>query len=299
MRILLAVDGSEYSDLAARFLTCLNLSTDDEITVLHVMFWYPLYYEREYYYETLKELKQELAPKIVDAALDILKSVKAKLSTAIEEGSPEQCIVEAAESSNADLIVMGARGIKGIKSLFIGSVTRSVAHNSPKPVLVIKPLGYRPEDRLKILFATDGSDHAVDTEKLLSRIPFPDNTEIKVLNVISAPFSLDIPETFYPGINERIVEIETRAREIEVANSERILGQAREYLTKSFRKVEALSEVGDPSAEILRVSERAGSNIIAVGCRGLKGFKGIMGSVSRNVLTHARCSVLIGKMCRD
>ena len=71
MRILLAVDGSKYSDLAARFLACLHLSADDEITVLHVMFWYPLYYEREYYYETLKEIKQEIAPKILDAALDI------------------------------------------------------------------------------------------------------------------------------------------------------------------------------------------------------------------------------------
>lgn len=299
MKILLAVDGSEYSGLAARFLACLNLSADDEITVLHVMFWYPLYYEQEYYYETLKEIKQKLAPKILDAALDILKSVKAKVSTAIEEGSPEQFIIEAADSSNTDLIVMGARGIKGIKSLFIGSVTRSVAHNTPKPVLVIKPNKCQPAEKLEILFATDGSDHAVDTGKLLARIPFPDNAEIRILNVIAAPFSLNIPETLYPGINERIVEIETRAREMEFKNSERIVEQARECFAKSFSKVEVLSAVGDPSTEILREAESAGSHIIAVGCRGMRGLKGIMGSVSRNVLTHARCSVLIGKMCKD
>jgi nucleotide-binding universal stress UspA family protein len=295
MRILLAVDGSDYSDLAARFLTCLNLSSDDEITVLHVMSWHPLYYEREYYYEPLREIKQEIAPKILDAALDILKSTKAKVSTAIEEGSPEQCIIEAAGSSNADLIALGARGIKGITSLLIGSVTRSVAHSSTKPVLVIKPPGCRDADRLKILFATDGSAHALETGKLLSRIPFSDNAEIRILNVISSPFSLNIPEAFHPGINERIVEIETRAREMEFSNSERILGQAREFLSKSFKKVEVVSEIGDPSTEILRVSEGSGSHIIAVGCRGMRGLKEIMGSVSRNVLTHARCSVLIGK----
>jgi len=298
MKILLATDGSEYSELAIRFLSCLNLSPDDEITVFHAVSWYPLYYEKEYYYETLKEIKQEIAPKILDAALNILKPMKAKISTAIEEGSPEQCIVDTAESSGMDLIVMGARGIKGVKSLFIGSVTRSVAHNSSTPVLVIKPPVGSSPDRCKILFATDGSDNAAATGVFLSRIPFPGNAEMAILNVISAPFSLSIPETFYPGINERIVKIEVQEREREFRNSERVIELAREQLGKRFNKIEVLSEVGDPSTEILRVSETSKSDIIAVGCRGLRGIKGIMGSVSRNVLTHAKCSVLIGKMCK-
>lgn len=298
MRILLAVDGSEFSDLAARFLMCLALSPEDEITVFHVIYWYPLFYEEAYYYEALNEFKKEIAPRILDSALDILRPVKARISTSIKEGTAEQSIVGAAESSDFDLIVMGARGIKGIKSWLIGSVTRSVAHNSSKPVLIIRPPVCSKSDGLKILFATDGSGHATDTAKLLSRIPFPENTEIRILNVISAQYSLNIPETFYPGINERIVQIEAQVREMEFRNSERVLEQARNYLTGSLKKVEVLSEVGDPSSEILRVSEQSGSDIIAVGCRGLRGLKGIMGSVSRNVLNHAKCSVLIGKMCK-
>jgi len=38
------------------------------------------------------------------------------------------------------------------------------------------------------------------------------------------------------------------------------------------------------------------ADIIAVGSRGLRGIKGALGSVSRHVLNHAECSVLIGKM---
>ncbi|NOZ68981.1 MAG: universal stress protein, partial [Deferribacteres bacterium] len=41
MKILLATDGSEYSDEAARFLTRLDLSADDEIVVLHALSWTP------------------------------------------------------------------------------------------------------------------------------------------------------------------------------------------------------------------------------------------------------------------
>lgn len=300
MRILLATDGSEYSELAARFVLCLNLSPDDEITVFHVIFWYPLYYETGYYNETLKEIKQEIAPKILDRTLDILRPLRAKLSTAIEDGFPEQCVVNAAASHDFDLIVMGARGIKGITSLFIGSVTRSVAANSARPILIIKPPGCGAVGRpLKLLFATDGSAHSADTMGLLSKIPFPDSTEVTILNVISTPFLLSIPETYYPVINERVLEIEDKAREMEFRNSGRIIDTARGCLVKRFNKINVLSEVGDPSAEILRVSEEAGSDIIAMGCRGLKGLKGIMGSVSRNVITHSRCSVLIGKMCKE
>lgn len=294
MRILLATDGSEYSELATRFLLCLNLSPDDEITVFHAIFWYPLYYETEYYIKTLMEIKREISPRILDTAIDILRPVKAKLSTAIEDGPPEQCIVDTSASLDVDLVVMGARGIKGIKSLFIGSVTRSVVANSTKPVLVIKPPGCGTSERVKILFATDGSDHAADTMGLLSRIPFPSDAEITILNVAPMPFLLSIPETYYTGINEKIMEIEEKTRQMELRNSERLLDHVREYLLKSFRKVEVLSKAGDPSAEILKVSERSKTDIIAVGCRGLRGLKAMMGSVSRNVLTHAKCSVLIG-----
>lgn len=56
-----------------------------------------------------------------------------------------------------DLIAVGARGIKGIKSFLIGSVTNSVALSASKPVFITKPPVCNKVN-LKILFATDGSD---------------------------------------------------------------------------------------------------------------------------------------------
>jgi len=297
MKILLATDGSKYSELIARFLACLNLSSDDEITVLHVVFWIPpQYMDAKFYFDTIKEMKKEIAPRILDFALDILKPVKAKISTLIEYGSPEQCIVDVAAESNVDLIAMGARGLKGIKSFFIGSVTNSVALNASKPVFITKPPGCNKEN-LKVLFATDGSDHSIATAKLLSEIPFPDNTEITMLNV-TRPVFLDIPPTFVPAINERMIQMIDQAKANEVMNSEKIIEQAREYLSRSLNNINVLSKEGDPSTEILETSEDLKTDIIAVGCRGLRGIKGMMGSVSRNILTHSKCSVLIGKTCK-
>jgi nucleotide-binding universal stress UspA family protein len=296
MKILLATDGSQYSELAAKFIRCLNLSFDDEITILHVVYWIPFLYDRESYFSALKSIKEEIAPKVIDSMLDILKDVKAKISTAILEGSPEQCIVDVAAEFDMDLIVMGARGVKGIKSFFIGSVTNSVAISASKPVFITKPPGCHKSENLKILFATDGSDHSLATAQLLSEIPFPENTEMTIVN-ITKPIFMDFPQTFVTGINERMIEIADRAKANEVIYSEGIIVKAREYLRDRFNNINILSKEGDPSKEILKTSEELKTDIIAVGCRGLRGIKGMMGSVSRNILTHSKCSVLMGKTC--
>lgn len=63
--------------------------------------------------------------------------------------------------------------------------------------------------RLKVPFSTDSSDYSRDTGEFLFKIPFHDDTEIKILNVIP-PEVLDIPQTFAPEIIERIIEVEEK-----------------------------------------------------------------------------------------
>jgi nucleotide-binding universal stress UspA family protein len=71
MKILLPTDGSEYSETAAKFLKKLNLSHDDEITVLHIISDDPFEDDKDYYYAKIKEIKQSIAPKILDLTLNI------------------------------------------------------------------------------------------------------------------------------------------------------------------------------------------------------------------------------------
>ncbi len=301
MRILLATDGSEYSENAARFLTRINWSPQDAITVFHAIYAIPFPEDRKFHFDTLTSVKKELAPRILDSATAILKPVQAGISVEIGEFppgeyTPDQCIMNAARSSKADLIAMGGRGIKGIASAFLGSVTRVVTARSPLPVLVVKREEKRSPGPLRILFAADGSSYSRAAGEFLSSIPFPDDAEVTVLHVIASGFS-DLPERFSLELNDRIKETVENARTHELAESERILEDARTSLGKKFRAVSILSKAGDPSSEIVGTATSAGMDIIVVGCRGLRGIKGMMGSVSKNVLIHAPCSVLIGKTC--
>jgi len=296
MKLLLPTDGSDYSEGAARFLAHLALTGDDKVTVLHVISWVPFADDVESHYASLKQIKQDIAPKILDSTVNILKAMPAKVSMESMEGYPDRSIVEVADTSDVDLIVMGARGLKGIKQLIVGSVTRAVAINSSRPVLVIKPPQFEAPAKTKILFATDGSDYANATGKFLASMPFHRDSEITVLNVVWSA-TADIPERLYLEMGEKIKEDVARARAAEYEASEKILEPALKYLKERFTNVNGLTKVGDPSIEILSAAEALKTDIIVMGCRGLKGLKGILGSVSRNIIRHSKCSVLIGKPC--
>ena len=59
-------------------------------------------------------------------------------TTQSEEGHPSEVIVEIAEKLPADLIVMGTRGLTGIKHVLLGSVAERTLRHAPCPVLTVK-----------------------------------------------------------------------------------------------------------------------------------------------------------------
>jgi nucleotide-binding universal stress UspA family protein len=294
MKILLPTDGSEYSETAAQFLTRLNLSRNDEITILHVISDDPFQDKEDYYYARIKEIKRSIASNILDSALNILKSVPAQIKTVLMDGYPDKCILEAAVDSNADIIVMGPKRLKGIKSRIVGSVTKSVSISSSKPALIIKPPQKEPADKMKILFATDGSDYAEKAGETLSLIPFHDNTEITIIHVITPAF-YDIPDRFMEKIEVSVREDLKKYRSMELQESQKILARTAEYLSNKFSNIERLTTMGDPSEEILNAANEIKADIIVVGSKGMKGFRGVVESLSRYILSVADCSVLIGK----
>lgn len=301
MRVLFATDGSAYSETAAHFLTRFNWTPQDTITVFHAVYAPPFPDDHAFHADLLASIKKELAPRILDTATAALKPLRAAVSVEIGdfapgECTPDQCIVKAAESTKADLIVLGASGIKGLASVFLGSVTRLVTMHAATPVLVVKPAAKSPAGAMKILFAIDQSGHSRAACEFLTSLPFSEETQATILHVITSGFA-DIPERFSFEISDRIKDAAAAAGKRELLESERIVAEARAALGSRFHSIDALSKVGDPSTEIVNAAASQGADIVVAGCRGLRGIRGMLGSVSRNILTHAPCSVLIGKPC--
>jgi nucleotide-binding universal stress UspA family protein len=279
---------------AAQFLSRLRWSPDDEITVLYVIPEATRSGVEEPFNDSLKQIKQDIAPRILDATAGELKDRPAKIRTVVATGHPDNAIVNAAMLVPVDMVVMGARGIKGMKSLFLGSVTRATAITSPTPVLVIRRPQWKASGLLKILYATDGSEYALAAGKLLARIPFPTDSEVTILHAAGSSFA-DIPERYYLEIADRVKEIAAKITEMEYRRAEGIMNDARGCLEGKFAKMSDLVRSGDPAEVILNAAGSMGADIIALGSSGMRGVRGMLGSVSRRILGQAACSVLIGK----
>ncbi|MBC2883805.1 universal stress protein [Ochrobactrum sp. CM-21-5] len=89
---------------------------------------------------------QEYSEAVTKAAAEILAKAKAKAEAAgvaaetvhVENQSPAQGIVEAAQSKRSDLIVIASHGRRGVNKLLLGSQAAEVLSLSPVPVLIIK-----------------------------------------------------------------------------------------------------------------------------------------------------------------
>ncbi|WP_408957658.1 universal stress protein [Natrinema sp. 74] len=69
------------------------------------------------------------------------------VETDVREGSPSHAIVEAADPSECDLVVMGTHGRGGIDRLLLGSVTERVVRRASVPVLTVQVDSDAPDDR--------------------------------------------------------------------------------------------------------------------------------------------------------
>ena len=70
---------------------------------------------------------------------DDLTSVGLNVTKAVEDGQPAEKIVEYAEASGIDLIIMSTHGRGGVRRFLVGSVTDKVIRSTHLPVLVIHP----------------------------------------------------------------------------------------------------------------------------------------------------------------
>jgi nucleotide-binding universal stress UspA family protein len=83
----------------------------------------------------------EEATDIVDGALSVLKdagvSARRQLWPGVQ-GCVAAQIVDVAEQEDAELIVLGSRGVSDVSSMMIGSVTHRVLHTTEIPVLIVR-----------------------------------------------------------------------------------------------------------------------------------------------------------------
>lgn len=147
-KILLATDGSEFSERAARSVAERPWPAGTEIEVLSVVelvlgntqAWIePPYIDNEQM-ETLREEAMKRAQNAVASAVEILSKAFPKVEESISVllSGPKAVIMEEADKTGADLIVVGSHGHQGIERFLLGSVSEAVALHAHASVEVIR-----------------------------------------------------------------------------------------------------------------------------------------------------------------
>ena len=143
-KILLATDGSKDAELATTTALDLANSTSSELHIVLVEepvyayvdpSGYPYFIDADLEHELEQQARMRL-----DAEVEKIRSAGGAVAEAhLRVGAAAAEIVDLAEEIGAGLIVMGSRGLGGIRRALMGSVSESVVRHAQCPVLVVRP----------------------------------------------------------------------------------------------------------------------------------------------------------------
>jgi nucleotide-binding universal stress UspA family protein len=319
MRILIAYDGSAHAQAAIEmvedlFRPCV-LGQQCRLTAITVL---PTQYlgGHEALQRSLEEVKNRL--EIQELPLQVL----------LKAGNPAASINAYAEEMDANLILIGAQGLRATLGILLGGVAQQVVEYSHCPVLVVRA----PYNGIRrALLVTDGSPHsqrAVDylapvcpetpeEEKPRIHEPprpapkrevrkrcswLPASVPITLMHVLPPPISPDLaarawtlgPEVLYPA---PAAPLDVRTLEADEERlGQRVLDQARSILEAAGLTVDTHLVRGDAATEIIQYARENEIDLILCGSRGLSPVTSwLLGSVSRKLVHYANCSVLIVK----
>ena len=295
MKVLCAVDGSEFSHWAVEGLGALGGPRPKTVVLLHVVDTGTIIPPRATAQPQLKQSLAEadragnaLVARLTQTATTALGQAATgpgtKVQTQVIRGPVAQTILAQAKRRKVDLLILGSRGLSDIRGFLLGSVSRRAVTMAACPVLVVKR---RVTDLQRVLLAVDGSGHSKAAAEFLCADFLPQSTHLTVLSV-AAPMVTELArKVLSPDELERLTKPA-------VDQAHKLVAAFREMFLKEGYAVATAVEVGHPSQTIVQQAERLRADLVVVGSRGLTGIdRYYLGSVSESVLKYAPCSVLV------
>ncbi|MBE9016587.1 universal stress protein [Chroococcidiopsis sp. CCALA 051] len=150
-KILLAVSGLGHAEEMLKNLKEIPSIGQAKVTVLHVV--------PSQATSAGMTTKLEEGDKIIANAVEYLGLDPSRTVTMLRQGEPKDVVCQVADEVDADLIIMGSRGLKRLQAILSNSVSQYVFQLSSRPMLLVKDDIYVKKIN-RIMVAYDGSDAA-------------------------------------------------------------------------------------------------------------------------------------------
>jgi nucleotide-binding universal stress UspA family protein len=224
------------------------------------------------------------------AVADRLRTAGLWLEQLVVPGAPPRSILAAADSVQADIIVMATRrGRAALDRWIHGSVADEILRHASVPVVLVTPRMksvWAPTERLRILVPLDGSELAEEALRRVDRLAGHIEADVLLLHVLEPSANAGSPGGAEP---------------VFVAEGAAGAGQARRYLSRAAANVrsskhqaELLVEVGAAPTVIAAVARERSVHLIAMATHGHGALaRLLLGSVSAAVLDQADVPLLL------
>jgi nucleotide-binding universal stress UspA family protein len=209
------------------------------------------------------------------------------VETHLVNGGAAAALIE--ESSQAEIVVVGSRGLGGFGELMLGSTAVEVAAHAHCPVVVIRPdtSDVAPgAEAGRVVVGVDGSVLSIDALAFAFGEAFLRARGLTAVHAWHRP-SYDAPGKGAP-IAASVGDTVFRGPELQALRD--ALATWREKLPA----VDVREAVRDANPAAALIAASAGAELLVVGSRGRGGFASlVLGSVSHAVLHHAHCPVAV------
>ncbi|WP_281063132.1 universal stress protein [Gordonia sp. 'Campus'] len=214
---------------------------------------------------------------MIGSSTDPSAPIVAAVDGEIVLGSPALALRHA--SAQAHMLVVGRRGLGGVRGLLLGSVSTDAAANAQCPVVLV---GGPAPDTGPVVVGVDGSptSHAAIAHAFRQADPL--GTSLLAVHSFGG-FS----GAAFHGQGQQVIR--QLRDEAEAMLGEQLAGHAEDFPDV---RVEKRVAIGAPAADIADAAESA--RLVVLGTRGRGGFRGLLlGSVSQAVVQVAPCPVMV------
>ena len=294
MRILVPLDGSDYSKKVVTFLASRStlIGAEPEVHLLNVQPALPGQAAAQLGRAVTRRIYESEAETVLAPARRTLARAGITVETHAESGHAVFRIVQIADDLKADLIVIGAHGYSEFKGLLFGSVTHGVLARSKRPVLVLRGARAPRGDALKAGIAVDGSKYGLAAVKfaLRHRDLFGAGGRMTLVHVVPdfvMPVMADLGGMAVPTFTEQEVKV-LQDRDFESA-----VGPARRLIEKAQASAAEVRLEGMPGDQIAAFAKK-NLDVLLVGSHGYGGFKtAVLGSVATRIAARCDTPLLI------
>lgn len=278
-KVLFPTDLSPYAEKTTEYVMGLKAIGVEKVIMVNILETgeeYPVTMARKK--RTIEQLKERET---------LFREQGLEVESRVEMGTPYREILKIADEEEVSLIVIGCHGKGLIDEVVIGSVSDRVTREAKVPVLLVKfkvlqdHMGPHLERRSaelfkKILYPTDSSSCSLSVMQFVREFKKVGNEEVIIANVVDSTHT-------------KLSDIPNAVREME-----RKLSVEKHIFEELGVTARVAVPVGRPVEELLRIGKAERVSLIVMGSTGKGYFKQmLLGSVSENMVRHAKCPVLI------